>query len=400
MRPIKVALVGVGGYGRKYVEQLLTKGKRHNVELIGVIDPFAYRSELYQTLLNCKVPIFQSLDQFYSSCFADLVVISTPIHLHCEQTCEALLHGSHVLCEKPAAPTISEVKSMIRARDESRRIVAVGFQWCHDEAVQKLKRDFLAGRFGNAEKFKALVLWPRDTAYYKRSTWAGKIKIDGKWVLDSVASNATAHFLHFMMFLLGPGMLDSALLETVQAELYRANDIENFDTCAMKIRTMNTEILFLASHAVRNKIGPVFELYFENARLYFNHGDFPESTNCFLAVFKDGSRDLYGPVDHASMKKLWDVVDIIRGEEKVYCTLESALSLTRAINCAHLSSEIHDLPVNLKRSDGEPPLVWIEGLDEVLKECFRLDKLPSELRLPWAVKPKEISSDQCEVFVP
>lgn len=397
MEPIRVALVGAGGYGKKYAEYLLKDVKEHGAEFVAVIDPFAHKSEVYQTLLDRKIRIFENLEQFYSNSFADLVVISTPIHLHCEQTCVALRHGSHVLCEKPAAATIGEIRQMIQTRDSFKRIVAIGFQWCYEDAIQNLKKDVLTGKFGKPLKFKCLVLWPRDIAYYQRSAWAGKIKLDGKWVLDSVASNATAHFLHFMMFLLGPNELESAFPRSVQAELYRANDIESFDTCAVRIDANDTEILFFASHAVKNRIGPVFELQFEKATLYFNHPKFPQITNSFLTVQEDGSQQIYGPVDHGSMKKLWDTIYLLRGEERIYCTLESALSLTMTINCAHLSSPISNFPETLKRREGEPPLIWIENLEEQLTTCFISEKLPSELQLTWAVSAKTIRSNECEV---
>lgn len=398
MNMINVVLVGIGGYGKKYAEHLLKERHLHGVHLVAVVDPYASKSEIYSELIGAKIPIFETLEQFYSYANADLAVISTPIHLHFEQTCYALRHGSNALCEKPAAPTVEQVREMIRVRNDQKRIVAVGFQWCHDPTVQRLKKDILSGKFGIAKKFKALVLWPRDTAYYSRSSWAGKLKFEGQWVLDSIASNAAAHFLHFMLFLLGSNMLDSAYPEFVEAELYRANKIESFDTCAMRIGANNTEILFFASHAVKERIGPVFELEFSQATVYFNHPDFLNVTNAFSVVHRDGTKEIYGVVDHSSMRKLWDVVDFLRGKERIYCTLESALSLTLAVNCAHLSSEIVDFPANLRRIEGDPPLVWVENLSEWFSECFTQGKLPNELGLPWARVGRKIYSEQCEVL--
>jgi hypothetical protein len=55
----------------------------------------------------------------------------------------------------------------------------------------------MKGMLGRPKRLKTLVLWPRDFAYYNRNDWAGK-KTDqnGRPVLDSVAHNATSHFLH------------------------------------------------------------------------------------------------------------------------------------------------------------------------------------------------------------
>jgi hypothetical protein len=68
----------------------------------------------------------------------------------------------------------------------------------------------------------------KSDAYYQRSFWSGRIKDDnGNWILDSVASNATAHYIHNMFYVLGNEVDKSAVPVEVAAELYRANNIEN-----------------------------------------------------------------------------------------------------------------------------------------------------------------------------
>jgi hypothetical protein len=52
--------------------------------------------------------------------------------------------------------------------------------------------------------------------------------------MDSPASNALAHFLHLSLFFLGAGFHESAQPTSVSAELYRANRIENYDTCNLQ----------------------------------------------------------------------------------------------------------------------------------------------------------------------
>lgn len=70
-------------------------------------------------------------------------------------------------------------------------------------------------------------------------------------MLDSVASNSTAHYLQNMLFLTGRQIDRSAEICSVQAEAYRANPIEMYDTCALRIRTKeDVELLFYATHAV------------------------------------------------------------------------------------------------------------------------------------------------------
>jgi hypothetical protein len=66
----------------------------------------------------------------------------------------------------------------------------------------------------------------------------------GLGIFDSPANNATAHFLHNMFYLLGATRETSAAPAVVQAELYRANAIENFDTAAIRFAAAHDYIAF------------------------------------------------------------------------------------------------------------------------------------------------------------
>lgn len=51
-----------------------------------------------------RIPVFHSFEDFYKTGgVVDLVVVASPLQYHVDQSCEALQHGSHVLCEKPVA---------------------------------------------------------------------------------------------------------------------------------------------------------------------------------------------------------------------------------------------------------------------------------------------------------
>ncbi len=155
---VSLLLVGIGGYGAKYVEHLFSKMEDHAIQIVGAVDPQASRSKFYDVIRDMKIPIYQDMASFYESCTADLAVISSPIHYHCEQTCFALEHGSNVLCEKPAAATVQEVRKMIEYRDRFKKTVAIGFQWVYDPVFLKLKQDILADKLGKPLRLKTVVL--------------------------------------------------------------------------------------------------------------------------------------------------------------------------------------------------------------------------------------------------
>ena len=103
-----VALSGIGGYGEVYGKALLEEGESHGLTLTGCIDPYPASCSYLGELRARHIPVYASLDAFYREQTADLLCISAPIHLHAEQTCQALAHGSHVLCEKPLGATLAE----------------------------------------------------------------------------------------------------------------------------------------------------------------------------------------------------------------------------------------------------------------------------------------------------
>ena len=415
--PVSVVLVGLGGYGEVYLNALLDQAQGRRCHLVGAVDPKPERCERLEQLRADSVPLFDSLDDFYSTRRADLAVISSPIQHHAPQTCLALENGSNVLVEKPAAASPEEVDRMIVMRDKTDRFVAVGYQWSFSGSILKLKTDIMAGDFGAPKEGASLTLWPRTEAYYARNSWAGKIRDDdGRLVLDSPANNAMAHFLHNLLFLLGDKMDGSANPKSAKAFLGRANDIETFDSVAATIRTENNvDLLFLASHAIDEKqsMEPRFKLEFENATVEFAGEDAP-----IVARLSDGTkREYLSPNRSDQMRKLWACVDgVVRRRKKaeggagsgeqgadenaecrvqnaerklvqqstgignretgivVPCGLEAARPHAVCIQKIHeLDTKVHDFSADeMNNSETDAGrLRWVKGLGEKMKEAYK-----------------------------
>jgi len=389
---VSVVLVGIGGYGNLYVEALINEWQERGVKIVGAVDPKPENCRHYEKLKELDIPFFQFLEDFYAKYKADLAVISSPIHFHSEQTCLALENGSHVLCEKPAAPTIQEVKKMIEVRDRTGKFVSIGYQWSNNRAIYELKKDIMAGVFGKATQFKTIILWPRNDDYYQRASWSGKIKdSNGKWILDSVASNATAHYIHNMFYVLGSQLDRSAVPVEVEAELYRANNIENFDTAAIRAYTEEgVELLYFGSHAIKEQLDPVFCYQFENATVVFGDPAIEETSSNIVAFFNDGTKKNYGNPFEEVIRKLWIAVDAVRGKAQIPCGLEAASSQVICINAVQESINPVAFPSNMIKRLEEKKLTWVEGLAETFKECYDAGKMPSELGVSWAKLGKKI----------
>ena len=376
---LSIALCGLGGYGEGfYLEPLLKGHEAGEWKLTATIDPFPERCILLQELRNKDIPIYPSLDAFYAAGKCDLTILSTPIHLHCQQTCMALEHGSHVLCEKPLCGSLEEMDRMTMAEKISGKTVTIGYQWSFSRAVQQLKADCLAGKLGRPRRMRALIGSRRDEAYYRRNNWAGAIRTpEGGWVLDSPVNNGTAHYLHNMLYILGTSTSESAVPERIEGDLWRANSTENYDTAALRIHVQGgAELLFLTSHATENNKGPLFSYEFDLARV-----DYDATHSSLLARFESGEEIDYGFPDADPLEKLRYAVDSALTGKTPVCGISAASAHTRCVVMAQSAAPIRDFPSSSVHTlvEGTNTRRYVEGLDAVMAHCYQEWKLFKEI---------------------
>lgn len=387
---VTILLVGINGYGDHYLKELLFNNNQ-KAYLAGVVDISPEKSNNYDEVISRKIPIYNNIEEFYQYHTADLAIISTPIHFHREQSCYAMNHGSHVLCEKPMTSDPKDIEMMIATRDRTGKFLAVGFNWSFTSSVLQLKEDILKKDFGKPLRLKAMVQWPRNEAYYNRSSWAGKKhSFNGEMIYDSVANNAAAHFLHHLLYVAGDQLDTSAQLDTVTAELYRTNDIETFDTCAVKLTTTNdVDLYYYATHVVKENTSPHFTLEFENATITYNPN---EGTSDMIAIWEDGSRKTYTDPDENHLIKLDVCIDAIQSRDyKIPCGPEAASAHVQSIQAMHESvPNISSFPEQLVHYEENEKMYWVQGLADDLTDCYNNWSVPSDLNIDWSIRGKTI----------
>lgn len=395
---LDIVLFGIGGFGGVYVSALLDALPRGGLRLAGVVDPYPASCRQLSELKALGIPVFTSPELAMQKVSPQLAVLATPIPFHHEQILGAMRGGAHVLVEKPLCATFEQGREVARVARQLGRHVAVGFQWSFGDAVRELKRDARAGLLGRPRRFRTLVLWPRRENYYTRNDWAGRVEVGGRAVFDSPVSNACSHFLHNMLYVLGESPESAAMPVRVCAELYRRQAIDNYDTAAVRCWTAGgTELLFLTSHSTAESVGPVCEYEFDHATVTYDEA----SGGHFVARFDDGRVKDYGrPPSADEPGKLFDTIAAIRAGRPSVCGADAALPHL-AVTCAATASvgEIVDFPAGVTRitTDGKSALRYVDGLADVLTECYRRGRLPSELTaeraVPWAVAGTEVAVD-------
>ena len=378
MKKITVGIVGIGGFAEITLDDIfasIDKG-RDDFEIVASVDPYPHSSKHFERLQKMGVPHFETVkDMYCAHIHPNLCLISTPIQFHTDQICHCHSHLSSVLCEKPMTGDIDDMWMLEHSDLDCDGFIAIGYQWSYSRAIQALKKDIMDGVYGKPAFMKTMVLWPRDKQYFKRSTgWAGKeYASNGKKILDSVANNATAHYIHNILYVLGNAVDDSAHVCEVKADLVRTNDIETFDTCAASFTLdCGAKGLYIASHSTKNCVNPQFEYRFEKGTVTFS-----EEQGVIIGKTADGRTIDYGnPFDDRS-KKFFDCIDYIKeGKTEVLCGVRAAKAQVEFIAKLHSDNKIY--AANPSAVTEENGALYICGLDELLEKCYESEKIPSE----------------------
>ena len=119
MKKIRAAVVGVGYLGRFHAQKYASLA---DCELVGVVDADV---EVARRVAN-EVGT-QTLDDF-RQLFGkvDAVSVATPTPSHADIASGLLLHGAHVLVEKPIAETVAQARQLVELARRQGRVLQVG----------------------------------------------------------------------------------------------------------------------------------------------------------------------------------------------------------------------------------------------------------------------------------
>lgn len=375
-QPARVVLVGVGGYGRLYLEALTENDLEARLAGVCDIDPTV--ADRFPVLKERGIPVYPDLDSFFARDSADLAILVSPVHFHTRMVLNCLAHGANVLCEKPLCLTEAEAAAMDQAARRAGRFLSVGYQLDYRRDVLAFKRDILAGRFGKPVRFAVYHGFRRGMRYYRRNNWAGHITAEGREVFDSPFTNACAHHFQLLTFLLGDSMPAACGLRDLQAELYRANpEIENYDIAALRFHTEGgVPILYYTAHPIRTEFwGPRGVLEFENATVTYD-----KEEPVFHGRMADGTPFDYDQVEPGIyMQKLLDALEALRTGRPPVCGVQADLPHIQAVRM------VQQNPITPVRAELIEPtelngdtFYFVRGLEQTLADCAARWALPRE----------------------
>jgi predicted dehydrogenase len=122
MKKIRIGILGSGYMGRTHAEAIRRLPKHAELVAVHGGTRAPGLAERYGMAFEAdKATLLQRRD-------IDAIVVTTPHHLHVEETLGALAQGKHVLVEKPLATSVADCDRMLAAAAQRKLTLAVGYQ--------------------------------------------------------------------------------------------------------------------------------------------------------------------------------------------------------------------------------------------------------------------------------
>jgi predicted dehydrogenase len=182
---LRFGLIGFGSIGRVRAAAL---ARTTGCALTAVFDMDVAR----RAHAPAGAAVFETADSMLAADSCDVVLISTPPDSHAALAIKAMQNGKHVIVEKPIAGTTEAAQRMLRAAEQNRRTLTVGFNHRYFKGVKRVKAAVDGGEIGELRYVKAYaghVGLPelRSPWMYDRAVMGGGTLMDnGIHVIDLV----------------------------------------------------------------------------------------------------------------------------------------------------------------------------------------------------------------------
>lgn len=144
MKPLRIAIIGVGHMGRFHAERVAALAREDaGVVLAALVDHHPDRARVLGDPLGARV-YADARDAFGA---ADAAIVAVPTAAHAEVVAGALEAGLDVLVEKPIATTLAEAEALVALAAKNARVLQVGHSEWFNAAMQSVAARATRPRF-------------------------------------------------------------------------------------------------------------------------------------------------------------------------------------------------------------------------------------------------------------
>ncbi|WP_317619818.1 DUF6807 family protein [Nonomuraea phyllanthi] len=366
---VKVVLAGAHGHGRHHLGNLRRLADRGVIELAGICDVRPAEVDFGSPLQS------PDLGELLAKTAAEITIICTPIHTHADLAVTALHAGSHVLLEKPPAASPAAHARIAEAVAETGLACQVGFQSLGSAAVPALRALIADGTLGQVRGIGGAGAWERPSAYFTRSAWSGRRRLDGVDVVDGALTNPFAHAVATAL-----ALVDAPIAE-IETELYHAHPIESDDTSCVRVRLGDGQVITIAvTLCATGRSEPYLVV----------HGDAGRATLVYTqdrlkVELADGS---VTTTVHERTDLLENLVDHVCTGARLLVPLAATEAFTQVLDAVRLAPEPLPIPerhqvIERDARTGEVTHRFLPGVTELTARSAEELALYSELGVPW-----------------
>lgn len=142
---MRLAIVGLGYWGPNLLRNAWDIPE---VSVIAVCDPDPLAT-VQADQRYPSVAAIERYDELLANTEVDAVLLATPVRMHYQMACEALVAGKHVFVEKPMAESSAECRELIAMADERGLVLMPGHTFLYSPPARKVKQLIDAGELGD-----------------------------------------------------------------------------------------------------------------------------------------------------------------------------------------------------------------------------------------------------------
>jgi glucose-fructose oxidoreductase len=140
-RKMGIALVGLGGYSGGILAPALQETEE--CYLAGIVTGTPSKEKIWSEKYNIpkkNIYNYENFDEIASNDEIDIIYVVLPNNMHAEYTIRAARAGKHVICEKPMALNVRECEEMIKACEDNKVGLSIGYRMQFERTTQEIIR--------------------------------------------------------------------------------------------------------------------------------------------------------------------------------------------------------------------------------------------------------------------
>lgn len=185
-QPIRVGCVGIGNRGTSLLKGLL---QIPNVQVVAICDIKKEKLDAAAKAITAAGKTapkqFENWKELLAFKDVDAVVSALPIDLHAANYVDTITAGKDLYGEKPLALSVEDCNKVVKAANDSKQIVQIGFQRRASAFFNNTMTDVHNGELGDIVEGR--VAW--SNSWGPLGDWFGQRERSGDWMIEQACHN-------------------------------------------------------------------------------------------------------------------------------------------------------------------------------------------------------------------